>query len=177
MEAMRRMKTTRALAGLTAALAMALALAPTTVKAHCQIPCGIYDDEMRFRMLEEHITTIEKSMNLVNELSAEPSKNANQLVRWVMNKEHHADEMVSIVTQYFLQQRLKPEEAETNPEKWTARVKACHQILVYAMKAKQTTDLANIEKLRAGVSAFKQAYFTKEQARLMEEHPWHSHME
>ena len=174
---MQRLTTTRALAGLTAALAMGFALAPAAVQAHCQIPCGIYDDEMRFRMLEEHITTIEKSMNLVNELSAEPGKNANQLVRWVVNKEHHADEMASIVTQYFLQQRLKPEEAEASPDQWTAKVKACHQILVYAMKAKQTTDLANVEKLRASVSAFKQAYLTKEQARLLSDHPWHSHME
>ena len=174
---MRSSKTTRALFGSAVALALALTLAPATLSAHCQIPCGIYDDEMRFRMLEEHITTIEKSMNLVTELSADPGKNANQLVRWVINKEHHADEMASIVTQYFLQQRLKPEEAEASPAKWTAKVKACHQILVYAMKAKQTTDLADVEKLRAGVSAFKQAYFTKEQARLLQDHPWHRHME
>ena len=31
--------------------------------AHCQIPCGIYDDKMRFTMMAEHVTTIEKSMN------------------------------------------------------------------------------------------------------------------
>jgi len=174
---MRSSKTTRVLVGLAASLTLALALAPAAVEAHCQIPCGIYDDEMRFRMLDEHITTIEKSMKLVTELAADPTKNANQVVRWVMNKEHHADEMAAIVTKYFLQQRLKPEEAEASPDKWKAKVKACHQILVYAMKAKQTTDLANVEKLRAGVSAFKQAYFTKDQAQLLEENPWHSHME
>ncbi len=26
--------------------------------AHCEIPCGIYDDEMRINMIAEHITTI-----------------------------------------------------------------------------------------------------------------------
>ena len=38
-----------------------------TVKAsaHCEIPCGIYDDELRISMLNEHITTIEKSMNQI----------------------------------------------------------------------------------------------------------------
>jgi hypothetical protein len=174
---MQTSKTTRVLVGLATSLALVLALAPKAAEAHCQIPCGIFDDEMRFRMLEEHITTIEKSMKLVTELAADPSKNANQVVRWVMNKEQHADEMASIVTKYFLQQRLKLEEAEAQPDKWTAKIKACHQILVYSMKAKQTTDLANVEKLRASVGAFKQVYFTKEQARLLDEHPWHSHAE
>jgi nickel superoxide dismutase len=28
--------------------------------AHCEIPCGIYDDEMRINMVLEHIATIEK---------------------------------------------------------------------------------------------------------------------
>ena len=39
------------------------------LQAHCQIPCGIYGDIMRIDMLREHITTIEKSMTQINELS------------------------------------------------------------------------------------------------------------
>ena len=41
----------------------------TTAFAHCEIPCGIYDDEMRIKMLAEHVTTIEKSMAQIQELS------------------------------------------------------------------------------------------------------------
>ena len=26
----------------------------TTVRAHCQIPCGIYNDEARFVLMKEH---------------------------------------------------------------------------------------------------------------------------
>ncbi|MDY6953871.1 MAG: superoxide dismutase [Ni], partial [Thermodesulfobacteriota bacterium] len=33
--------------------------------AHCEIPCGIYDDQMRIDMIAEHITTIEKSMKQI----------------------------------------------------------------------------------------------------------------
>ena len=33
--------------------------------AHCQIPCGIYDDAARITMMEEHVTTIEKSMKQI----------------------------------------------------------------------------------------------------------------
>jgi nickel superoxide dismutase len=159
-----RQKSVRVLIGTATGLALTMALVPVPVEAHCQIPCGIYGDEMRFQMLEEHITTIEKSMKLIGELSADPGKNANQLARWVMNKENHADEMASIVTKYFLQQRLKLDDP-----KWAAKVKPCHEILFYSMKAKQTTDPANVEKLRAAVGALKTAYFTKTQAQHLEE--------
>ena len=43
------------------ALCVSLAFAAPAF-AHCEIPCGIYDDEMRLKMIAEHITTIEKSM-------------------------------------------------------------------------------------------------------------------
>ena len=36
--------------------------------SHCQVPCGIYGDKVRIVMLKEHLTTIEKSMNQINEL-------------------------------------------------------------------------------------------------------------
>lgn len=51
--------------------------------AHCQIPCGIYDDRARIVLMEEHVTTIEKSMNEITTLSADTPQNINQLVRWV----------------------------------------------------------------------------------------------
>jgi nickel superoxide dismutase len=159
-----RQTSVRALIGVATSVALAMALVPAPLDAHCQIPCGIYGDEMRFQMLEEHITTIEKSMKLIGELSADPGANANQLIRWVVNKDNHADEMASIVTQYFLQQRLKLDDPE-----WAAKVKPCHEILFYAMKTKQTTDQANVDKLRAAVAGLKKVYFTKEQARHLEE--------
>ncbi len=161
------------LAAAATVAALSVVVVPRVALAHCQIPCGIYDDEARFRMLEEDITTVEKSINMINQLSAEPGKNANQLVRWVMNKEHHADDIAEIVTQYFLQQRIKPEEADSAPDQWKAKVKACHTILVLAMKAKQGTDLVQVEKLREQVAALKQAYFTKEETEHLEQE--HAH--
>ena len=61
------------------------------VAAHCEIPCGIYDDEMRVTMIAEHISTIEKAMKQLTELEDQKHTNYNQLTRWIMNKEHHAD--------------------------------------------------------------------------------------
>ena len=76
--------------------------------AHCEVPCGIYDDAARIALMREHITTVEKSMHMVEELSGAESMNYNQIVRWVNNKETHADEIQHIVSQYFMTQRVKP---------------------------------------------------------------------
>jgi hypothetical protein len=132
------------------------------VYAHCQIPCGIYGDRMRVATLYEHITTIKKSMSQIEELSADAQNNTNQIVRWVTNKDAHADDMAEIVTQYFLQQRIKPAEAESDPEAYATKLAACHNILVSAMKCKQTTDVENVEALHKHVTAFAKAYLSEE---------------
>jgi nickel superoxide dismutase len=85
-----------------------ICLATAKVSAHCQIPCGIYDDQMRIKMIAEQITTIEKSMKQIVELQVAKPIDYNQLTRWVMNKEHHADQLQEVVTQYFMTQRIKP---------------------------------------------------------------------
>jgi|MudIll2142460700_1097286.scaffolds.fasta_scaffold1486497_1 hypothetical protein len=140
--------------------------------AHCQIPCGIYDDQTRFTLLREQLTTIEKSMNQINELSKEPAANINQLVRWVNNKDEHADEFTQIITYYFLAQRIKISD-ESNKEEYVLyqkKVTLLHQLTVYAMKCKQTTDLSNVEKLKALVSQFEDIYFSPEDKKHLQEH-------
>ena len=49
-------------------IVFALVSAAVPVAAHCQIPCGIYDDELRVQLIEEHIGTVEKSMKMIVEL-------------------------------------------------------------------------------------------------------------
>jgi nickel superoxide dismutase len=131
--------------------------------SHCQVPCGIYDDKARFNMIAEHITTIEKSMKMIEELSAQEKPNMNQLVRWINNKDVHADEISHIVSYYFLTQRVKPAEPTDTKayNKYVNKLALLHQMLVYSMKTKQTTDLNNIEKLRTLLSRFHEAYFGK----------------
>ena len=111
--------------------------------AHCEIPCGIYDDEMRIKIINEHIVTVEKSMKQIIELEKEEHHNSNQLVRWIMNKEHHADEIQEIVTQYFMTQRIK-----LDMENYEKQLGLLHQMLIYSMKCKQTTDLTNVNSVR-----------------------------
>jgi nickel superoxide dismutase len=122
--------------------------------AHCEIPCGIYDDELRINMISEHIATVEKSMNQIRKIEKEKQHNSNQLIRWVMNKEHHANEIQEIVTQYFMTQRIKPD--AKNYEK---KLGLLHQMLIYSMKCKQTVDLGHVNTLRKLVKDFKTLYF------------------
>jgi nickel superoxide dismutase len=132
----------------------------TMVKSHCQIPCGIYNDEARFGAIAENLTTIEKSMKLINELSGEEKPNYNQIVRWVDNKELHADDTAEIVTYYFMAQRLKPVDA-TDAKAYAAYVKELtllHQLLCNSMKAKQTTDVATVEQLRGLLDEYHKVY-------------------
>jgi nickel superoxide dismutase len=125
---------------------------------HCQIPCGIYTDELRFDMIEEHAATIEKSMTQINELAA--GNNPNQLIRWVGNKEEHAEKVQEIVHQYFLTQRIKPVPAsDAAYGDYLESLRLCHEMLVDAMKCKQTTDLGDVKRLREAVAAFKMLYF------------------
>ena len=144
-------------------------LSTATAFAHCEIPCGIYGDEMRFDMIEENITTVEKSMNQIMELSKTGEKNYNQIVRWVTNKEEHARRIHDIAWQYFLTQRIKPVDNPDSKEgkDYLNKLRLIHEITVHAMKAKQTTDLMHVEKLRKLNSEFYKAYFGKEHKRHM----------
>ena len=142
------------------AAAVFISLTASNAFAHCQVPCGIYDDGARFALLEEHVATIEKAMKQIEELSAAKPPNYNQIVRWVRNKEHHADELSEIVTYYFMAQRVKPVEkkGEAAHSKYLGELTSLHEMVVYSMKAKQTTDLANVDRLRALIAQFKVSY-------------------
>ena len=125
-----------------------------TVSAHCEIPCGIYDDQARINMILEHITTIEKSMKEIQKLEKEKNPNFNQMVRWIMNKEHHATEIQTMVAQYFMTQRIKP-----GVKDYHQKLALLQQMLVFSMKCKQTTDSQNAARLRDLVKQFHQLYF------------------
>ena len=128
--------------------------------SHCEIPCGIYGDETRFTMMREDIATIEKSMKQIVELSKQASPNQNQIVRWVQNKEYHADKIRDVATQYFMAQRVKPvsSKGSADQDAYLNKLKLLHEMIVTSMKCKQTTDLAHVEKLKQLVDRFEKAY-------------------
>ena len=138
---------------------LAVAAVTPIVYSHCQMPCGIYDDAARIGAIAENCTTIEKAMKQIVELSADPKANMNQIVRWVNTKDEHADETETIISYYFMAQRIKPvEKGADGYDKYIKQLTLLHEMLITTMKTKQTTDLANVEKLRSLLDEFRTAY-------------------
>lgn len=140
-----------------------LAAARTPADAHCQIPCGIYNDTVRFTLMREHVATIEKSMQQINQIEQSPDKAPNQLVRWVINKENHADELAEIITYYFMTQRIKPADAEDPAafKTYQSRIITLHKMLIATMKSKQSTQHSYCDELNKLITEFETEYLKK----------------
>ena len=136
---------------------------PTNLSAHCQVPCGIYDDNNVISSMHTDYVTIEKAIDQIKELSKDPSANAHQLTRWIMNKETHAQSIQDKVLNYFLAQRLKLPADDSDKELYAEKLALCHEIIVVAMKCKQSTDSANVEKLHDLLHSFEEHFGTKEE--------------
>ena len=122
--------------------------------AHCQIPCGIYDDVLRIIQIKEDFQTIEKAMLKINNLSNNLSPlSHNQLNRWVIEKEKHSSKIQNIIADYFLTQRIK----ETNSN-YIEQVTTLQRLLVLTMKCKQTVEIDNVEKGLELVALFSTIY-------------------
>ena len=121
---------------------------------HCQVPCGIYTDQLRFEQMLEDQSTIEKAAKLINELSAKKDAlSHNQLSRWVATKEAHANAIQKTVTEYFLIQRIK-----SSAKNYEAQLISAHSVLVAAMKCKQTLDPNSSKNLKDAILQLHKDY-------------------
>lgn len=119
-------------------------------EAHCQIPCGIYDDHNRVHQIREDITTIQKSVTLINELATKKdAQSQHQLVRWVMNKEKHAENIIRTISDYFMTQKIVP--TSLGDKKYLEQLARHHAVMVAAMKCKQSSDMKTVQALIAAV--------------------------
>lgn len=128
------------------------------IYGHCQIPCGIYDDKRIISELFEHEATIKKSIQAIENLRNEPELNSNQLTRWVVNKENHATKIQFLMNDYFLAQRIKFASQQKDEKKYIQLLKAAHQVIFYAMKVKQSSDLSTTVKLKEALENFESSY-------------------
>ena len=134
------------------------------LQAHCQVPCGIYDDAVRIIQIREHVTTIEKAMKKIDQLISDESsaQNMNQLVRWINTKEEHATFIQSIISDYFLAQRIKPKQNnEAGRQQYVDQTLLLQQIIVSAMKSKQTVDKSEPGLVSTLLNQFVQLYFNE----------------
>ncbi len=148
------MKLLTNLAATIGAATLVTLISVSSVQAHCQIPCGIYDDAARVAIMLEDVATIRKSVSLISELADKlDPQSQNQLVRWIMNKENHAQNIIDTISDYFLTQRVK-----ASQEDYAERLQNHHAVIVAAMKAKQNADMESVDKLMAAVEAVAPYY-------------------
>lgn len=125
--------------------------------AHCEVPCGIYDDHGRFDSMLEDQATIAKAIAQIEEIAGKSdAQSHNQLARWVTTKEAHATAMQHVVAQYFMTQRIKP-----TAKNYVEQLTAAHGVMIAAMKCKQSADPATAVALEKAIKLFQSAYESK----------------
>jgi len=140
--------------------ALAAAFVSRRAIAHCQVPCGIYDDKARVAQLREDTATIEKAIKSMNELVGETGSQAfNQATRWVMTKEQHASHIITVVAEYFLTQKVKPvARGEDGYMAYLKKLADHHAVMTAAMKTKQHSDAKYVVALRAAIDGLAKHY-------------------
>ena len=137
-------------------------VAPAPVP-HCQVPCGIYTDQLRFEQMLEDTKTIAKAITSVGTISGEikggemSPTNVNQLTRWINTKEDHATKIQRTIADYFLTQRIK----ESNKD-YSSQLITSHKVMVAAMKCKQDANPETAETLKKAILDLYRAYEGKE---------------
>ncbi len=129
--------------------------------AHCQVPCGIYGDQLRFEQMLEDEHTISKAQLQINELAGGEvdAQAVNQMGRWVTTKEDHATNIQNTIAAYFLAQRIKPDSPS-----YMKQLTAAHAVIIAAMKCKQSADPATAKVLEKSIFDLYRAYEGKEPA-------------
>jgi len=126
--------------------------------AHCQVPCGIFSDQLRFEAMLEDETTIAKANLQMGELLKENTPlAANQATRWILTKEEHCKKIMETVAGYFMAQRIKPD-----AENYEKTLVAAHNVMRAAMKAKQDPSAEVAEALKISILDLYRAYEGKE---------------
>ena len=140
---------------LVAAVLVCVAFLPMAyLGAHCEVPCGIFDDGARFTEIKEDQTTIAKAIDQIVELSGtHDATGHNQLARWVATKEAHATNTQHVIAQYFMTQKIK-----TSDDHYVDKLKAAHAVMVAAMKCKQSAEPAAGETLKTAIAKFEEVY-------------------
>ena len=149
------MKTSK-LAQLAFALSLASTpfIAPQTADAHCQVPCGIYNDSARVESMLEDAATVVKATTMLAELAGKTdAQSLNQATRWVMNKEQHAQSIIATISDYYLTQRVKPSQAD-----YKERLVKHHAVILAAMKAKQNADSKTATALAESIKTLSAYY-------------------
>ena len=158
----------RCTAAVTLGLFLAAVFAPRQLEAHCQVPCGIFADQLRFEAMLEDQKTIAKSIDEIAKHVATMADGVtppavNQASRWVTTKEEQAVRIQYTIAQYFMAQRIKPGKGGAF-DAYVKKLTAAHAVMQGAMKTKQDPTPETAAALRAAILDFYRVYEGREPA-------------
>ncbi|OED35281.1 hypothetical protein AB834_04895 [PVC group bacterium (ex Bugula neritina AB1)] len=140
--------------------------------SHCEVPCGIFNDAARISSIRESVQTIEKAMKFIKD-----NNDTHKMIRWTITKEDHCKNIQQIVAQYFLHQRVKPVQPDkpVKFQKYQKELVILHNILIQAMKSKQTVDLSHTQKIISLLEDFEKSYFKDKDHKHLASHKEEKH--
>jgi nickel superoxide dismutase len=127
-----------------------LFVAPVALNAHCQMPCGIYHDNMVYDQIDQFVETVYKGITVLNDSKFSNSRERNECIRWVAEKESSCNNVAELILTYFLQQKIKPGEADT-----VKRLTTAHNLLFLLVAIKQNTDIDTVKQFNGEWEKFK----------------------
>ena len=123
-------------------------------RAHCDIPCGIYDPHHA----QLAALTVIRMIDLMNDLKQahgpETADYINNMPRYVMVKEEHA-ELVKREVRVIFGDYIKKEQVEQYPE-LPALV---HKIMQFGSKARQTNDRDSAVQFVEAINQFAEIFW------------------
>ena len=147
-------------------LVISLTSYPPFAFSHCQMPCGIYDDNARIKYMLEDLATMKKAVKIISDLSGKmDAQSVNKIVRWISNKEKHSQNVISTICDYFLTQRIKSDEIN-----YVDKLKKHHAVIVAAMMVKQNVDMKYIDALEASIKELM-PYYSEQNSLQPPQHP------
>lgn len=120
------------------------------LSAHCQMPCGIYHDDMVYDQIDQYVETMYKGITILTESKFSTVKDKNEFVRWVVQKENASNEAANLLLTYFIQQKIKPGEDDT-----IKKLTSVHKLLFLLVQIKQNTDVQIVETFNNEWEQFK----------------------
>lgn len=122
--------------------------------AHCQVPCGIFDDYIKLQTMIQDADTIHKAAAEMQKLAGKSdAQSTQQFIRWANNKESHAQSIIEAISDYYLTQRVK-----TSMDDYNDRLLKHHAVMIAAMKAKQSSGTEAADTLKASLAALEPFY-------------------
>jgi nickel superoxide dismutase len=127
-------------------------LRPTTVvRAHCDVPCGIYDPAEALLAAK----TVARMVEIINSLEGNDTATRNKFIRCVTVKEQHAEKVKKEV-QVIWSDYFKPEHLEAIPDLHNK----VWNLLKLAGKNKQNVDAAAAADLVAATQEFSDLFWS-----------------